>query len=179
VTVAVVGVTVAVVAGCPTTTGVKGGGTIPGGTTTTGFASPLVFSASGGTSSGCIYTYDTGAPGASQFTLKYGGKGITVSATYGGGTGFYDPPPGSMQITYGDSSPYDFDSGLLSLSPAGKGITVTDNRPTSWTMTTVGSGSALALTWGKKWNITFSCGALANCCANTSRISVAADGTVP
>jgi len=182
--VAVVGLTIAVTGvgcpGCPPETKVGPGTDTTGGTTTTPApANPLVFTASDGSPADCNYTYDTGAPGAPTFTLNYGGKGITVKATYSGGsTSLYDPPPPTMQITYGDASPFDFDTGQLTLVPtAGPGITVKENSPSSWTMTTVGSKSGIALNWGKKWNIKFSCGATANCCANTPRIDVTADGT--
>jgi hypothetical protein len=169
-------------AGCPGCPPPKGqeGGTTTGGTTTTGTtplpSSPLQFTASDGSPADCIFTYDTGAPASPTFTVKYGGKGITVSATYSG-TSNYDPPPQSMQITYGDSSGVDFDSGLLTLFPAGSGITVNENRPSDWSMTAVGSPSSSKLTWGKTWTVTLSCGATPNCCANTRSVTVNADGT--
>src|SRR4051812_25355243 len=168
-TVAMMGVAIAVTAvGCPSCPPVKDKGTVtttgPGTATTPTPGNPLVFTASEGSPVDCVYTYDTGAPGASTFTLDYGAKGITVKANYptgttttGGKTSGYDPPPGSMQITYGDS-PYPFDTGQLSLSPAGTGITVTESRPTEWTMVAVGSNPAIALNWGLKWSITLSCG---------------------
>ncbi len=181
-TIAAMGVTIAVTAvGCPGCPPPKDGTTTT--TTPTGTTpapqSPLVFTASDGSPADCVYTYDTGAPAAPTFTLNYGGKGITVKATYSGGTAtLYDPPPATMQITYGDSSPFDFDTGQLTLVPTpGAGITVKESSPKSWTMTTVGSKSGLVLNWGKKWNITFSCGSIPNCCANTPRIDVTADGT--
>jgi hypothetical protein len=168
------GVAVAVAAGCPPTKGGTTTTTNTTPTTTTGSASPLNFSAPDGNAD-CIYTYDTGSSSTPQFTLKYGGKGITVSASY---KTTYESPPGTMQITYGDSSGLAFDTGQLTLFPtAGTGITVTENNPTGWTMTTVGSGPDVVLPWGKKWNITFSCGATPSCCANTPAVNVVADGT--
>lgn len=154
------------------------GGTVT--TPPTGPASPLNFTALDSSPKTCVYTYDTGSSSTPTFTLKFGGKGITVSADYPSSTSF-EQPPGSMEITYGDPAAPDFDSNLLTLSPSpGTGITVTQSptvNPTSWSMTAVGSGPDLKLSWGKKWTITFSCGARPACCANTQWVHVVADGT--
>jgi len=191
-TIAIMGITVAVTAvgcpGCPPETKV-GPGTGTGGTTGTSTtplpANPLVFTASEGSPVDCVYTYDTGAPGAPTFTLNDAAKGITVKATYssgttttGGTTKFYDSPPASIQITYGDSSTIDFDTGTLSVSPTpGAGVTLKENRPKDWTVTAVGSKSGIVLNWGKTWTVTLSCGAVPSCCQNTPNLSVTADGT--
>lgn len=85
---------------------------------------PLNLSAPDGNSD-CIYTYNTGSSSTPEFTLKYSGKGITVTGTYEG-------PPGSMQITYGNSSSLDFDSAILALFPTADPVgTVKENSPSS------------------------------------------------
>jgi hypothetical protein len=145
-------------------------------TTTTYPTDPLNFEASDGDMD-CIYTFSPGgSTGYPDFTLSYGVGGITVSASY---SATYEGPPNSMQITYGDPAAPDFDSGVFTIFPADPGVTVMENSPTDWTMTFVGSppGSEIMLPYGETWNLTFSCGAIPSCCADTTSVRVEADGS--
>jgi len=156
--------------GCPPTN-TKG--------TTIALGNPVNFDASNDLKT-CTFKYSPGGSSSDpDFTLNYGGNGITIKATYAGGTSTtFDEPPGSFQITYGDSSATAFDSGNLTIFPSpSSNVTLVENKYTDWSVTAKGTGSSQKLAYGGTWTITFSCGATPACCQNTPRVSVVADGT--
>jgi hypothetical protein len=139
---------------------------------------PLNFSATDGTD--CVYHSGNINGTNPNFTL--GGAStpqpaITLSASYPA-TGSYESPPNSMEILYGDRSAPKFTTGVLSLYPPPSTVTVKENKLTSWTVTwSDPTRASVALPYGLEWQIVFSCGAIPQCCANTTKVDFGADGT--